>query len=413
MHPPSLLRRSGAAAAAATLLAAAACSPDATIEDAEAAESAEAETEAGPPLEFSPVPVISTPSQQVYAEAGVFYGLDFLDGTRLRSFELETGTLIDESVPEHDASFGSDYGYNGSVVFATVDDQVLLFHAYETDGDLRVRAFNADDGSHVHTADQESPFSDESPIQDAEIVDINGEHVLVTADGGRWSGDASYLFDAATGELLWSKDQFRAVAVQDGAVSGVAYPDEYRSADEVEFQVLSIEDDSTIWNQTFDNDPETSNLGDGIVLIYEPFVVSFGGSDNSNRDAVVLNTADATVLAATVGDGDPACGYDHVAVVACVDLGEQPLTAYSAEDGTVLWTADDRPAEQILPDKFLAEYEGVLYMGNKSGDRPPVALDAATGEQIADNLPAGLVVVGPGFCVALTDDRMVNVHTEA
>ncbi|WP_199034194.1 hypothetical protein [Glycomyces salinus] len=361
------------------------------------------EEETIPPLAFSPEPDAAVEAQDYFVDGTVLYSLEY--GTSyydeneaiIRAIDFEEDMEVGQAVPEHDRPF-EDVLDQSDTAFVKTGDEVVLLHAWEESGTVSLRAFGADDGGLHYTGEAESEIDG----QGLSIVQADEQHVLVVMDGYRrvdyqsYESAMSFLFDTATGDLLWSGADFDAAGVLEGAVGGVAYTEDERQ----ELRVVDFEDGAVGYSYETDRRLKVDDIGGGLLLMVEGEHFEGVFADDVYHAAVVdLEMTEVLVEADTVAT--PSCFYDQVAIVGCLNWDSEEISAFTAEEGQILWTADDVGGDRLIPDRWLASFGGVFYMDNAEGARPPVAIEAATGEWLAEDLVPGMVEVGPGYAVAI------------
>ncbi|MDA1361791.1 hypothetical protein O1R50_19340 [Glycomyces luteolus] len=408
---------------AATLFIATACTadpPEGTIDPAPGGDEAAEISPEGPPIAFDPVPILQSPAKTQFIDGTTYYGLEFEDGANtslIRLIDLEDQTQISEAVPEHDQSFSAT-SEGTSVRFAYSGEEVLLFHAFGVDEgedkQISLRTFDTADGSLRFTGAAPHDFYQVGTI---DIAQSEGDRTLVTVDGTMLDEESyrtydtasSYLFDSVTGELIWQSDGFKALRVEGETVIGTAYtPTEgdYFTETALEFQVLPLSGGEPSYAYPPVDDFEAKWLeGSEVVLLQDGDMGMLGASDGFRALLVAIDAESGagTKLAEVVTETEPDCSYDGVAVIGCVGFGEDGLTAMSAADGSVLWTDADI-TDYLPPDRIRGAAEGVFYMDNEEGARPPIVVEAATGVKLAEDLPSDFVTVFDGYGFGVTRD---------
>jgi hypothetical protein len=336
--------------------------------------------------------------------------------------DLEDQTQISQAVPEHDRAF--DQSAEGtSVRFATSGEEVLLFHAFgDTEGEeyqVSLRAFDTADGSLRYTGTAPVGIA---RVGEIDIVQSEGGRTLVTVDGTvraeasyqYYETASSFLFDSATGEVVWQSDGFKALSIEGETVIGTAYtPTEgdYSMETVQEFQVLPLSGGEPSYVYPPIDDFKATWLGDGVVLLEDGHMGMWSTGDGYRALLVAIDTegGTGTKLAEVASETEPECRYDGLGVIGCVGFGQGGLTVMSAADGSTLWTAADIQ-DYLPPDRFRGAYQGVFYMDNEEGARPPIAVEAATGVKLAEDLPPDFfgVELGYGFGVARDYDGVTT-----
>jgi hypothetical protein len=386
-------------------------------------EAAEVSAE-GPPIAFEPVPIWQSPAKTQWIDGSTYYGLEFEEGfgeteSLIRVVDLEEQAQVSQAVPEHDRAFSiSTEGTPAR--FANSGDEVLLFHAFEAEDtgegeekQISLRAFDTADGSLRYTGTAPLGFYSVGTI---DIAQAEGDRILVTVDGTMLDEESyqtydtasSILFDSATGEVVWQSDGFKALRVEGETVIGTAYTpseDGYLMETEQEFQVLPLSGGEPSYVYPPIDDFEATWLDGGVVLL-EDGGMGMSGTADGYRALLVAVDAESgtgTKLAEVASQTVPECQYDGVAVIGCVGFGQEGLTVMSATDGSVLWTAADIQ-DYLPPDRIRGAYKGVFYMDNEEGARAPIAVEAATGVKLAEDLPSDFFTVESGYGFGVSRD---------
>jgi hypothetical protein len=415
---------------AATLFMATACTanqPEGVFEPAPRGDVAEEAAAEEPPIAFDPVPIWQSPAKTQWIDGSTYYGLEFEEGfgeteALIRVVDLEEQAQISQAVPEHDQTFS--ISTEGTPVrFADSGDEVLLFHAFDAEAtedggegaesQISLRAFDTADGSLRYTGT--APL-DIDRIGAIDIAQAEDGRILVTADGTMLDEESyqyyetasSFLFDSATGELVWQSAGFKALWVEGETVIGTAYtPTEgdYGMEAKQEFQVLPLDGGEPSYVYPPIDDFKATWLEGGIALLEDGGIGMLGSSDGYRALLVAIDaeSGSGTKLAEVASETVPECQYDGVAAIGCVGFGQEGLTVMSATDGSMLWTAADI-TDYLAPDRIRGAYQGVFYMDNEDGARPPIAVEAATGVKLAENLPTDFFSVEFGYGFGVTRD---------
>lgn len=410
------------------LFAVTACTAEGTIEPPPGGDLATEAPAEGPPIAFDPMPILQSPAKTQWVDGTTYYGLEYEDGDESSSLiqlvNLEDSTSISQAVPEHDRAFS--YSTDGDAVrFAKSGEEVLLLHAFEDEGtdgsQISLRAFDTADGSMRYTGTAPLVLTS---VETVAIVQSEGDSTLVTVEGNirdeesyqRYYTASSFLFDTATGELIWQADGFKALRVEGETVAGTAYTPiegDYSMDTEQEFQVLPLSggEPSYVYppidtfKATWLDGGWDSRSSSGVVLLEDGSVGGWGPSDGYRALLVAIDfeSGAGTKLAEVASETEPECVWDGVGVVGCTGFGEQGLTVMSATDGAVLWTAADIQ-DYLAPDRIRGGYQGVFYMDNEEGSRPPIVVEAATGVKLAEDLPDDFIGVAFGYGFGVSGD---------
>ncbi|GAB3655509.1 hypothetical protein GCM10028833_30140 [Glycomyces tarimensis] len=355
-----------------------------------------------PPLEFGEVHTVE-PADVHHVDDGILYRLhsggdDYASDT-VTAVAMATGETVAEVPLEHDVAIGEQPGQGSeTVAFASFGDTVTLLHAYThtpsvtgTEAEtlnIRVRAFNVDDGTAAWTQDLEA--GERGGAEAFLTIFDTTEDRIALAWGAHNDPTRSHLLDASTGESVWTSDEFTAVTVAGETIAAFN-----ANADEPTAALIDLGTGEASWSTGFDKRLDGRSLGQGLVhfTAFESFEY-----DVPYRHAIV-NAATGELVTEFTTTAEATCHFDQESVIACGSL-RSVLLALDSTSGERLWDLDSVGADRELPTNISAAHRGVLYMRYDNDTRPPLALDARTGDDLVPELPADLTEVGPGYGLA-------------
>jgi outer membrane protein assembly factor BamB len=369
-----------------------------------------------PPLAFADTPVnINNVRHGVYTvRDSVIYYVEnppYAESTdiELAAVDLATGDPL-WSLPIED-DFTSSWGRPG---VAEVDGETLVFATHgvvesgtgtATDREmLRVTAVDAADADTVWTADvdaadipedaREAVLGDSPglPVEPAHVVAADGDNVVISTDDEAGGATFTVVVTANSGEARWNAAGFKALALGDGVVAGVAGVD-----DERRLVALSTSDGSEVWRADESFEPDTATvdaLGSGLVAATG--YVDTGGTHTEGEFTNIFTMSNGQVLSSL--DTSHSCIDDTDSVIVC-DSGSHVI-ALDVVSGDTLWELPDQAAERIAP-AVDAALSGVVY---GSTDNGPVILNARTGEDTVTALAITPDDVVPGFGLVIEDE---------
>lgn len=348
-----------------------------------------------PPLAFGD-PSIEADVMDYAVEDGIFYGLYTedsagFDADTVSARYMANGDLVPGAGGElagQDVAIRDWTGIVDVVRFVHTGDGLLLVHAYQyvqpdsEDVYIRVRAFDADGGDTAWTEDLEAW---EWGFQPRLRLEADGEYLAVaySDDSGRV---ASHALEAATGTPVWSSEDVLALGMHGDAVLAHS-----RSEDGTALSAVAVGSGETLWTLRGEGGLAPTPLGGGLLA------VSQYQSEQNGFSTSIVDAESGGVLTAIESAAEPACVSDRESVVACSgpDLG---IRAFDAASGALLWERESGSGGG------LAAFHGVVYAGGTEEDGASSALDAATGEVLADRLPGVFSEVGPGYAIQDLDE---------
>lgn len=285
--------------------------------------------------------------------------------------------------------------------FSEVEGEPTVFVAYEhtevqgTQPDeefVRVHAFSLRDGSLMWSQDldyTESIFDDDVTISELGIVlAADGDYITVS----QILGSITHVLRADSGEVERSWDGMVARLLDGKIAVGTARQED----DTYKLEGRDVSTSEVVWSYPVG----TSSL------------TSFGIPDDGLISAITLNEdqgfgVPAVLLDLQLGEEllsyehpprstGNTCDYDGARFLVCSD-DEEYLVTYDISRGNQLWERSDIEGGRVLPNVVTAVHNGVIYMDYSDGSREPLAIDAATGDDLIESLPAPFTEVGPGY----------------
>ncbi|MEE1781695.1 PQQ-binding-like beta-propeller repeat protein [Streptomyces sp. SP17BM10] len=197
-------------------------------------------------------------------------------------------------------------------------------------------------------------------IRAAQVVAVDDQSVVVSDD------ETTYVVDAGSGQLRWTRPDFHAMQLVDGIVAGAEAP----TYGERQLAGYGVSDGSPRWSAVHtESHAVASSTGPGLLAM-------------SASDGFVIVDARTGAIRAHPGPGAYVhpwhCDFDGTSVILCNDqlFGQtHSIAALDATSMKWLWSITETPGGRLVP-VVTAVWHGAVYGRTTNGN---VILDARTG----------------------------------
>ncbi|MFE2105230.1 PQQ-binding-like beta-propeller repeat protein [Kitasatospora sp. NPDC059463] len=284
------------------------------------------------------------------------------------------------TIPATKSGFGSERAAPLPAHFHGVDAVLVAFSRFipgtgtgRGRNVIEVLAADSTTGKTVWTAqvdlvitplDKEALSRDDSLLADgiraAQVVAVDDQSVVVSDD------ETTYVVDAGSGQLRWTRADFHAMQLVDGIVTGAEAP----TYGERQLAGYSASDGSPRWSAVHtESHAVASPAGPGLLAM-------------SASDGFVIVDARTGAIRAHPGPGAYVhpwhCDFDGTSVILCNDQLFGQTHSIAALDTTSmkwLWSITETPGGRLVP-VVTAVWHGAVYGRTTNGN---VILDARTG----------------------------------
>ncbi|MCH7232817.1 PDZ domain-containing protein [Glycomyces sp. L485] len=372
-----------------------------------------------PPLSFGGE-TVRAEVEAYFIDGDRLYTLDASDPTGARadsitSRSIETGEITGTVFVDGIATALREHGYQRARL-AKVDGKVVLVYARitesedsqtgETNETMNVTMFDTEDGAIVW----ESSFALSSPIEtdsgfdglgSMDIRSVSDDHVIVTGWNEGFAGLEAWVLGTADGERTALDLDVAPVVESDGVLAGWRL-DLSHTRSIVGIELASGEE---VWELELGPISDIVHLGDGLLAAYEyeyeyesALQEAGGGFESVAQSNRIIDAASGEELIAfeTESEGTVSCLHDGFGLIGCADEERSYLEVFDTATGDSVWSSRYVPVDWEHPDLVSAFSKGVLYVADTYYSTF-AAIDAYTGEYLADGLPGALTEVGPGY----------------
>ncbi len=284
------------------------------------------------------------------------------------------------TIPASKSGFGSETAAPLPAHFHGVDAVLVAFSRYVPGTGtsrgrnvIEVLAADSTTGKTVWSAqvdlvetplDKEAVSRDESLLADgvraAQVVAVDDQSVVVSDD------ETTYVVDAGSGQLRWTRAGFHAMQLVDGIVAGAEAP----TYGERQLAGYGASDGSPRWSAVHtESRAVASSAGPGLLAM-------------SASDGFVIVDARAGTVRAHPGPGAYVhpwhCDFDGTSIILCNDqqFGQtHSIAALDASSMKWLWSITPTQGGRLVP-QVTAVWHGLVYGNTPNGN---VILDARTG----------------------------------